>query len=175
MKRENGELLIRNVTVDDAEQLCKWWNDGNVMAHAGFPNGLGTTAEAITHQIEKESDQTTRRHIIEFRRIPIGEMNYRNMGGKVCEIGIKICNSEMQNVGLGKKILTMFIDALFTEFGYEIIILDTNLKNMRAQNVYAQLGFQKVRINIDAWKDQLGNMQSSVDYKLTERQFVRYL
>jgi len=38
-----------------------------------------------------------------------------------------------------------------------------------------QLGFQKLRVNIDSWKDQLGNPQSSVDYELTEDSFISFL
>ena len=33
----------------------KWWNDGVVMAHAGFPNGLGTSAAKIEKQIANDS------------------------------------------------------------------------------------------------------------------------
>ena len=175
MERKHNEISICNAKPADAEQLCKWWNDGAVMEHAGFPKGLGTTAEEIAAQIEKESDDTTRRHIIYYKDIAIGEMNYHNLGDKVCEIGIKICDTDWQNKGLGKIILSLFIDGLFNEFGYEKIKLDTNLKNKRAQHVYEQLGFQKVRTNIDSWKDQLGNMQSSVDYELTKQQFISYL
>ena len=40
-------LTIRQAEVDDAKQLAAWWNDGAVMAHAGFPNGLGTTEDEV--------------------------------------------------------------------------------------------------------------------------------
>lgn len=40
-------LTIRNATTDDAELLCSWWNDGKIMAHAGFPNGTGETVQEI--------------------------------------------------------------------------------------------------------------------------------
>lgn len=175
MERKYNDISIRNARKEDAELLCSWWNDGMVMAHAGFPNGLGTTAEEIAAQIEKESDETIRRHIIFFKDIPIGEMNYRNLGNRTCEIGIKICDVNYQNKGLGKIVLSLFMDGLFHDFGYEKILLDTNLKNKRAQHVYEQLGFQKIRTNIDSWKDQLGNLQSSVDYELTKQSFISFL
>lgn len=171
MEREYEKILIRNATVEDAETLCTWWNDGTVMAHEGFPDGLHTTVEEIKKQIMAESDDITRRHIILYEDKPIGEMNYRNLGNKICEIGIKICEREMQNRGLGKIILSLFIDGLFHELGYEKILLDTNVKNTRAQHVYEQLGFRKVRTNVDAWKDQHGIPQSSIDYKLIIDQF----
>lgn len=155
--------------------LTAWWNDGSVMAHAGFPNGLGTCETEVIRQIERESDETTRRHIIIYNGVPIGEMNYRNLGDRQCEIGIKICDEKMQNRGIGKRVLSLFIEGLFRNQGYRLIKLDTNLTNERAQHVYESLGFRKIRVNQNAWKDQLGNDCSSVDYELTKECFRSYL
>ena len=58
--------------------------------------------------------------------------------------------------------------------GFDKIVLDTNLTNLRAQHVYESLGFRKLRINYDSWTDQLGNKQSAVDYELTEDNFVDF-
>ena len=170
MTLEHNEILIRDAAIEDSAQLCSWWNDGAVMAHAGFPNGLGTTAAEVEEQIKNSRG----RHIILFNNIAMGEMNYRDMGNNVCEIGIKICSPDYQNKGLGKMILSLFIGGLF-ELGYEKIILDTNADNHRAQHVYEQLGFRKVRTNVNSWKDQLGNFQSSIDYELTKQHFISYL
>ena len=64
----------------------------------------------------------------------------------------------------------MLISELFSR-GYSKIILDTNLKNTRAQHVYESLGFTKLRVNVDSWKNQLGELQSSVDYELLPENF----
>lgn len=178
MEKRYGDLFIREAVPDDAEQLCIWWNDGKVMEHAGFPNGLGTTVEAVRKQITERRTGNSRenqRHIIIYKNIPIGEMNYYEVSAGVCEIGIKICNFSMQNKGLGKVILSLFISALFDEYSYQKIVLDTNLKNQRAQYVYEQLGFKKIRINENSWKDQEGILQSSVEYELTKDKFVSFL
>ena len=58
--------------------------------------------------------------------------------------------------------------------GFKVIILDTNVNNKRAQHIYELLGFKKIRINSDSWKDQLGNLQSSIDYELIEDNFNDY-
>lgn len=196
MQRTYKNIIIREVVAEDAVQLVAWWNDGKVMAHAGFPNGLGTTVEVVSKQIAEQSVKNCRHMILytdeptggeancsnvcdfmegqncrEVQR-PIGEMNYREIDKSTCEMGIKICDSSMQNKGLGKIILSLFIEGLFTECGYKKILLDTNLNNKRAQHVYEQLGFRKVRVNENAWKNQLGEWQSSVDYELTEGEFV---
>lgn len=164
------DLTIRNAEGTDAAQLCAWWNDGRVMAHAGFPNGLGTTAEKIAASLATDSDDTRRRLIIEYRGRPIGEMNYRLTDAKTAEIGIKICDFSMQEKGLGRMFLSMLCQALFGR-GCEKIALDTNLNNLRAQHVYELLGFQKLGVRYDCWEDQLGRPQSAVDYALTPETF----
>lgn len=161
-------LTIRQAEASDAKQLAAWWNDGAVMAHAGFPNGVGTTEAEVIKGLGKGS------LVIEEDHRLIGECNYRDLGDGVAEIGIKICEPDGQNRGVGRKILSMLIGWLF-ENGYSKIILDTNLKNTRAQHVYESLGFRKVRTNVDAWRDQLGQLQSSIDYELIEKDFISYI
>lgn len=165
-----NDLCIRNAEEKDCEQLAVWWNDGKVMVHAGFPNGLGTTSEKIKEQIAGDSDDKRRRLIIEYKGIPIGEMSFYIYEGKKAEIGIKICNSDYQEKGLGRIILSMLIEDLF-HMGYELIFLDTNLKNTRAQHVYELLGFKKVAVHKNAWLNQLGEPQTTVDYELQVSDF----
>lgn len=185
MELEQGKLCIKNAEQEDCKQLVSWWNDGAVMAHAGFPNGLGTNEEKVQKQIAADSDDTRRRLIIWYDRNRIGEMSYVNLGDNLeeigedaienhtADIGIKICNPTFQEKGLGKIVLSMLIRELFSR-GYTKIVLDTNLKNKRAQHVYERLGFQKVNIRMDAWIDQVGEKQSVVDYELTKEHFVDF-
>ena len=178
MQLKYKEITVRTATAADAEQLCKWWNDGAVMAHAGFPKGLGTTVEEVRNKVVKKQtgfSDNNQRHMIIYKDVHIGEMNYREVDDGVCEIGIKICDFSMQNKGLGKKILSLFIRTLFNELGYRRIILDTNINNLRAQHVYESLGFRKLRVNENCWQDQLGVWQSAVDYELTKENFVSFL
>ncbi len=168
LKIQYKNLTIRQAEVADAKQLAAWWNDGAVMAHAGFPNGLGTTEEEV---IEGLSSGLM---VIEESDLLIGECNYREVNDGVAEIGIKICEVDCQNRGVGRVVLSMLIGWLFRN-GYSKIILDTNLTNTRAQHVYEYLGFRKVRTNIDAWEDQLGQIQSSVDYELVAKDFQSYI
>lgn len=167
------DLTVRDARPGDAEQLAAWWNDGRVMAHAGFPNGLGTTALSVMELLA--SDQACHRLMIEIGGRAAGEMCWRDKGNGAAEIGIKICDISQQNKGCGKKLLSLLIRALFRELGYTRILLDTNLDNRRAQHVYEELGFQKLRVNENSWTDQLGNLQSSVDYELTQPDFHSFL
>lgn len=175
MELQYENITIRRASVVDAELLATWWNDGRVMAHAGYPNGLGTSVQKVMEQIKQESDDTVRRYLILIDGTRVGEMVHRQINSLVCEIGIKICVPEMQNRGYGRKILSLFISGLFDCLGYRKIQLDTALENTRAQHVYESLGFQKLAVNRNSWVDQLGHSRSSVDYSLTPEQFHSYL
>ena len=64
----------------------------------------------------------------------------------------------------------MLIKELFGR-GYKLIFLDTNLKNTRAQHVYELLGFQKTAVHENCWKNQVGELQSTVEYEMTAEDF----
>lgn len=175
MLLKHKNLTIRNATIDDAKLLASWWNDGKVMEHAGFPNGTGQTTQSIAECLKDDTDNTHRRLIIEIDNTAVGEMVYRNKGNGVAEIGIKICDFSKQNKGNGKILLSMLIHSLYNDLGYKKIILDTNLKNKRAQHVYEQLGFIKLRVNENTWINQIGEIQSSIDYELYQKDFHNFM
>jgi RimJ/RimL family protein N-acetyltransferase len=172
MKIEKENLRIRVAKPEDAKTLCTWWNNGEVMAHAGYPIGLGITEKEVVALI-KADNYLKRRLVIELENQPIGEMSYRTPEEDVAEIGIKICEPRCQNKGYGTEYIKMLMEHIFMRMEYEKIILDTNLKNERAQHVYEKLGFRKVSVNIDAWKDQLGDLQSSVGYEMSKDEYIK--
>ena len=132
MYLHQNELTIRDALPADALLLCRWWNDGKVMEHAGFPQGLGTSVEKITHQLLEPNDPT-HRLIIEAEGLPIGEMNWRREESDHAEIGIKICESNRQEKGFGSRLIAMLCRDLFANRGIARITLDTMLENQRAQ------------------------------------------
>lgn len=163
-------LVIRSATPADAQTLCDWWNDGSVMVHVGYPNGLGTTPQAVLKDLNKW-EAGSELLILEVDKVSVGEMNYQTVKDGVAEIHIKICRSDFQDKGYGTRLIKMLIRHLFNELGFRKIILDTNQKNTRAQHVYEQMGFKRVRVNIAGWKDQLGVPQTSIEYELTHEDF----
>lgn len=165
---EFQNIVIRNASADDAETLCRWWNDGKVMAHAGFPKGLGTTVQKIEEALRQDTEDTFRRLILEIGGAEVGELSFRDFG-KSCEIGIKICDEAYQNHGYGRIVLSLFIKELFKK--YERIFLDTDLENIRAQHVYEALGFKRVKVRYNSWVNQIGVLRSAVDYELLPEHF----
>ena len=87
---------------------------------------------------------------------------------------LQITPKSMRTINFQKVLLSMLISSLFNDWGYTKIILDTNLNNKRAQHVYEELGFKKVRVNIDCWRNQIGELQSSIDYELCQEDFVNF-
>ncbi len=174
MKLEYDGILLRNAGKEDAAQLAAWWNDGAVMAHAGFPLGLGVTPDQIAAGLAADSDSSRRRLMLVYHEKPIGEMSFRIVTDGIAEIGIKICEAAFREKGIGRLALSMLIAELFRR-GFRKVVLDTNLNNTRAQHVYEKLGFQKTGVRLNSWTDQLGRLQSAVDYELTPEHFVNYL
>ncbi len=168
MLLQYGELTIRDAVPSDLPQLVAWWNDGAVMAHAGFPLGLGTTVEKEAARLPASG-----RLMLEYRDRLIGETNFHDLGDSIAEIGIKICENAFQEQGLGRIYLSLLIGELFSR-GFVKIVLDTNLKNLRAQHVYEKLGFRKVAVRENSWTDQLGQPQSAVDYELYPENFCNF-
>jgi RimJ/RimL family protein N-acetyltransferase len=74
---------------------------------------------------------------------------------------------------LGTTALRLLIEYLFSERNVDKIRLDTNLKNNRAQHVYEnKIGFYKVKVHVDTWRDQLGELQSFVEYELSRKNYL---
>lgn len=174
MKIEKEKILIRNAKEEDAEQLCSWWNDGEIMSSVGMPLGLNTTAEAVKKKLERSLSEKLHIHVIEYENKLIGEMNYVEKDDKSCMISIKICDVKMQNKGLGKIVLSLFIKELFENVGFEKIVVSMDFRNKRAQRVFEKLGFKKKSTDINSWIDQMGNTQSSVTYTLVKDDFSSY-
>ncbi len=145
MRIEKDNITVRSAERRDAKTLNTWWNDGRVMAHAGFPNGLGESMEETLEGIERWNDrsiisradvpdelgksseeviESTERDsgnshqlcIIEIDGIPVGELSYRIRSEEATAYpGWKICETDYQNKGYGPKIILMLFDFLFTD------------------------------------------------------------
>lgn len=177
IKFEN--IKIREAEISDANILTNWWNDGKVMAHAGFPRGLGTNIKEVEKQIKSYEGKLGKLCIIEIGNIPIGEMSYGIVDG-FAEVGWKLCDENFQNKGYGTKIINKTFEFIFNDkkindtVNIEKIIWDTNLNNKRAQKVYEdKVHAIRVKVEKDAWEDQNGELQSSVLYEMPRERFEK--
>lgn len=177
MNINQGPITIRSAQKADAAQLLAWWNDGAVMAHAGFPRGLGLSLEDVQQQIAAREGKLSQLCIIQINGKPVGELSFR-IGQNEANPGWKICDASYQNRGFGRQIIQMtfaylFLDqALNQAMPIKRLFWDTNLNNQRAQHVYESLGATRLRVVENAFTDQLGQQQSAVEYELTREAFL---
>ncbi len=167
-------LTLRKAQVEDALQLVSWWNDGEVMAHAGYPNGIGVPIEKVVALIKKDSD-TTCHFIMDINDIPVGEMHYRKKEDFCAEIGIKICNSAFHNKGYGKKFLSLLINDLFATHLYKTVQVNVAKKNDIALAVYEKLGFKPISDSACVSKKYKNRKTGSIRYELNESDFINFL
>lgn len=173
MNLQYKEINIRQEGLDDAELLLDWYNDGSIMEYAGFPDGKKTSVIIIRHYINH--DTKNHRHIIEFNDKPIGEIIYRDLQDKTTEISILIADKDYQNKGYGKIILSLFIDVLFFDLGFDKVKLETYANNKISQHVFEELDFKKVKEYKDNRTDTKGNPMSTIDYELVAEDFNSFI
>lgn len=178
MRLEFGAIVIRSAQLSDAYQLNRWWNDGKVMAHAGFPNGLNQPLDETEQQIRRNEGHLSQLCMIEIQGRPVGELSYRILGGGEAECGWKICESNFQNQGYGPKIILHLFHFLFSDEAIaqkhpiEKIHWDTNAENKRAQHVYEdKIGAKLSLLEERAWQDQLDRWQTAIHYEMTKDDF----
>ncbi len=167
------ELIIRPANEGDINILCDWWSDGSIMAHAGYPKGLKTDKEKLKKILDNDNENS-KLLIIEINEKRVGEMNY-NIKNGFAQIGIKICDFSYHGNGHGTNALRLLINYLFDTFNIERVCLDTNLLNVRAQYIYEKIGFVREKVNVDSWRNQEGELQSSIDYELKRETYTNRL
>lgn len=179
MRIQKDNIVIRSATIDDAVLLNTWWNDGKVMEHAGFPNGLGEPLEETIENIKGYEGRLSQLCIIEIDGKPVGELSYGIYEDNKAETGWKICDFSYQNKGYGTKIIKMLFEFLFTDeainskIPIKKLVWDTMIENTRAQHVYEdKIGAKKVGVRKNACQDQLGNWRTLVDYEITKEDFL---
>ncbi len=92
------------------------------MAHAGFPQRLGTTVEEVAAQLK--ADASSHRLLLLEDGCPVGEAVWRLAEEKgAAEIGIKLCVPSARGRGLGTQYLHRLLRYLFGPGGFALITL----------------------------------------------------
>lgn len=165
LKFEN--LVIRKAHIDDAPLLTAWWNNGEIMAHAGFPDGVGVSVDEVMSLIKKDTDNRCH-FMIDINEKTVGEMHYYKQTETCAEIGIKICDVRFRGKGFGKKLLSLFIQELFDNKSCITIRVNVAKENRIARHVYEQLGFQKKSA-------EESDKNAAIKYELSLNNFINYL
>lgn len=177
------KICIRPLEPGDEEMLHRWWNDGDIMAHAGFPYGTLQGINAIREIVRRESAQEAlfpsskifmlcRRHDMS----PIGEISYGGYDrhNQRCEIGIKICDSTVRERGYGTEALALFMDYLFNYLNLNKIELTTMPDNKRAYHVYEKMGFKRSGVLRKHYFDaRVGQFVDSIYMDILKKEWMK--
>ena len=177
---QKSSIRLRSAAEVDVPLLNSWWNDGAVMAHAGFPEGLRQGMEQTLSQVKRSREAGGWLCIIEIEGKAVGECSlkvWKNEGHP----GWKICDLSYQNRGFGPMIIQMTMDYYFSGFSLNSdkplarVVWDTMLDNIRAQRVYERLpGVRRLGVRENCWQDQTGRWHSAVDYELTREDWTKW-
>jgi len=143
---ETERMLIRPVRADDLAHLLCWWNDGEVMRHVGFPNGLGITMEELKASWKKwKDDPLGLMKIICLKDgTGIGETCFHDYqpDNKQVEIGIKICRSDLWGQDLGTEALAAMTRYAFETLEVNRVLLNPSKTNARIIHVNEKCGYR---------------------------------
>ncbi|MHB8071660.1 MAG: GNAT family N-acetyltransferase [Candidatus Cryosericum sp.] len=158
-----GERIsIRPLELGDEEYLYRWWNDGSVMARAGWFYGKLESKEAIrdtvvAHRGDAESPDTARRFMVCKRGSmePIGEAGYSNWDAHNQSVSIHfgVYEGDEQQKAYGLDALYHFVDFLFRYLNLNKIELTTMPDDKSAVDMYHRMGFQDIGIIRQAQSD----------------------
>lgn len=165
-------LEIHIATSKFSKYFHAWWNDGNLMKSVGFPNGLNNSFDDIVEKLNfMESSDNKKLYIIKNldSQNYIGELSYSHLSieSKSCQVGIKICEIELQSKGFGYEAFTGFLDYLNKEYGITEFKLDVLATNHNAIGLYEKIGFKKVKYNENSWTNVEGMSFDSIEYQYT--------
>lgn len=169
IRRSDG-LALRTASEQGAALLCRWWNDGAVMAHAGFPQRLGTTVEEVAAQLK--ADASSHRLLLLEDGCPVGEAVWRLAEEKgAAEIGIKPCVPSARGRGSGTQYLHRPLRYLFGPGGFALITLTTAEENRRARHVYEKLWFVQTAVFLFQ-TSQMPQACKALEYRLKKETYA---
>ena len=134
------------------------------MAHAGFPEGLGTTEEKVIAGLGNGH------MVIEENARLIGECNFRDVADGGAEIGIKTSHratiaiailKDYCGIGIGSAMFEELVAAAQNR-GTEIMELEFIEGNERAKHLYEKFGFRIVSERPNAFKLKDGTHLSEI-------------
>lgn len=172
----NGKKThLRTAGKNDAPMLQRWYRNGEVMKHAGFPDGLEESVDQLEESIEKSNASDKRGYFIIMNETleSIGECSYDDLvRSESVWVGIKICEPQKQGHGYGYDALCALIGYLFEAFYLKKININTLVENTRAQSLYKKIGFVPLFIDRDCWTDPRGVKRSAVNMELLREKFL---
>jgi len=135
-----GVVSLRKTTVEDADLLTRWNNDGQLMKRFGFPNGIVTTVDKMKAYILNGQTESSILNIIEINGQTVGELNYDIIDKKALPTML-LLDSRYLNMGYEAVLIKLIVYQLFEQQDIDKFVVDIHDKDKYEQQIYKKLGF----------------------------------
>ena len=139
---ENDDIYFTHLNEDFVNEYLKWISDKNIYQYLGGKDKKITLSEELEY-LSTNKDKDIFSIIDKHTGYLVGNIGI-NYGGDN-EIGMFI-GVEYQNMGYGKKALSLFVDYCFNVLGYDYVTLVVFSNNVRAIHMYKSLGFHEYKV-----------------------------
>ena len=145
MKIHGDKVIIKETDRGDLEDIQQLWNNGEVMASVGYPDGLGQTFAEMGVWFKNIQECQQAKHYVIFTVDEkfCGELFYRkNLKYNRAGLDIKLL-PEAQGQGLATEALQLIIDYIFkNEDKIEAVWTEPSEENRAARKLYARAGLE---------------------------------
>lgn len=136
-------VQIKETTQDDLANIMSLWNDGDVMQHVGFPNGL----DIDSHGLEKWYLQISKNPAFKHFSVYDSELGYCgescysiDLEHRIGEMDIKLF-SKARGKGIARFAFEHAIKEAFRTRKCDRVFVEPKLENKKAWALYETLGF----------------------------------
>jgi RimJ/RimL family protein N-acetyltransferase len=141
--RFNGEIMIKETSAEDLDNIMSLWNNGEVMHYVGFPEGLGITLDELKKWLVWVIAKPGRCHYsIYADGIGYCGETFYNVDDehKTAALDIKLL-PEARGKGIAAYSLSYAISRAFDDGNADRAYVDPHPDNVKAWRLYEKLGF----------------------------------
>ena len=138
------EILVRETTKDDLQNLMELWNTGEVMEFVGFPNGLNVNYTDVEKWFDSLNGKSNSKHYSIYNALGeyCGETYYSiNETHKIAELDIKL-NLKARGKGIAFTALLNTLDVIFDNKNCDKAYVEPQIGNKNAWKLYEKIGFK---------------------------------
>jgi RimJ/RimL family protein N-acetyltransferase len=137
------QLIFKETTEEDLNNIVELWNSGDVMFFVGFPDGLGVDVKSLKENwLPRININDLRRHysIYDKNIGYCGECYYSVEEDGTGILDIKLL-PKARGKGIGYQGLKFAIEQAFLLGKANNVVVDPHKKNLKAISLYKKIGF----------------------------------
>lgn len=147
------KVLLREMTIDDAEFIVKWRNDPAIQKWMFNQDKI--SVEGHISWFKKRKDRMDYIICEAENGRPIGTVNFINIEEKKAEAGKMLGDKNYWGGGYAKEAFILWLNIGFNDLGFEEIYVKTMTHNKSNIGLNSKLGFKEKEIQMKEITDKL--------------------